>query len=251
MLGTLVSSCPPHWALARRVSPSVMISLYCVRCAAIQCQLHPDQWGPLSARGRICREDNISEPFSILYAPNVILTFLKLMFIIRLSKIQRPWAWNTPATHTTLPCLSTCLLLTHDVMRWIHLHEDIYKLQENNKEGAAFVSNGTKHYAISVNKIIFLRTTAHHCSIGLWCQIPFEHWYWVQDRGRTWSRIQDQAAGWTLRCPRVPLGCNLDNLTRCWLLEFYQSPQHETRAPASTRDLKWTNGDPFPLRYNV
>ena len=117
--------------------------------------------------------------------------------------------------------------------------------QENNKEGAAFVSNGTKHYAISVNKIIFLRTTAHHCSIGLWCQIPFEHWYRVQDRGRTWSRIQDQAAGWTLRCPRVPLGCNLDNLTRCWLLEFYQSPQHETQPPASTRDLKWTNGDPF------
>ena len=153
--------------------------------------------------------------------------------------------WNTPATHTTLPCPSTCLLLTHDViMRWRYP-------QENNKEGAAFVSNGTKHYAISVNKIIFLRTTAHHCSIGLWCQIPFEHWYRVQDRGRTWSRIQDQAAGWTLRCPRVPLGCNLDNLTRCWLLEFYQSPQHETRAPASTRDLKWTNGDPFPLRYNV
>ena len=144
MLGTLVSSCPPHWALARRVSPSVMISLYCVRCAAIQCQLHPDQWGPLSARGRICREDNISEPFSILYAPNVILTFLKLMFIIRLLKKQWPWDWNTPATHTTLPCLSTCLLLTHDVMRWIHLHEDIYKLQENNKEGAAFVSNGAK-----------------------------------------------------------------------------------------------------------
>ena len=155
--------------------------------------------------------------------------------------------------HTTLPCLSTCLLLTHDVMRWIHLHEDIYKLQENNKEGAAFVSKGKNSMRYPWTKLYF--SAQLHITAALVFDVKFHSSIDIESKigggpGPEY-RTRHQAAGWTLRCPRVPLGCNLDNLTRCWLLEFYQSPQHETRAPASTRDLKWTNGDPFPLRYNV
>ena len=120
-------------------------------------------------------------------------------------------------------------------------------LQENNKEGAAFVSKGQNSMRYPWTKLYF--SAQLHITAALVFDVKFHSSIDIESKigggpGPEY-RTRHQAAGWTLRCPRVPLGCNLDNLTRCWLLEFYQSPQHETRAPASIRDLKWTSGDPF------